>query len=279
MAHPPSPDPVAGPTGEAASPLDDDRWPPGPEPFADRVAEARARLADAAPGGRVIGGLVVVIAVVAGGWWLLRPPAPPAEAVLPLAAAPGATTGAPTGSGGEPAPVTVAGTVAAEVPDDSPPGEVVAAAAGAVVRPGVYRLVAGDRVDDLVRAAGGLAADADGDRVNLAAPVADGERVWVPRVGDEDAPEIVAGTGSPSPAGGPAGPGGPDGSGDPAPLVDLNTATGETLETLPGVGPATSAAIIAHREQHGPFGTIDDLLEVRGIGPAKLEAVRPLVTV
>ncbi len=148
-------------------------------------------------------------------------------------------------------------------------------AAGAVAEGGVYRLPAGSRVDDLVRAAGGLAPDADRDRVNLAAPLADGERVWVPRAGQAEVPEVVAGSG------GGGGGGGPGPSGDPgAPaVVDLNTATAEELDTLPGVGPATAAAILAYRDEHGRFASVDELLEVRGIGEAKLEQLRASVTV
>jgi competence protein ComEA len=141
----------------------------------------------------------------------------------------------------------------------------------------VYRLPAGSRVDDLVRAAGGLAPDADRDRVNLAAPLADGERVWVPRTGQAEVPEVVAGSGV---GGGGVGVGGgaPGGSGAPK-TVDLNTATAEELDTLPGIGPATAAAILAYREQHGRFASVDELLEVRGIGEAKLEQLRASVTV
>ncbi len=142
------------------------------------------------------------------------------------------------------------------------PEPVVVHVAGAVQAPGVHRLPAGSRVIDAVEASGGLAPDADPAAVNLAAIVVDGAQIYVPRVG-EDVPAVAASdTGS-----------------DTAGPVDLNTAPASLLESLPGVGPATAAAIIDHRERHGPFQRVDDLLDVRGIGEAKLAALRDLVRV
>ena len=140
---------------------------------------------------------------------------------------------------------------------------VVVQAAGAVLHPGLYRLASGTRVDDLVQAAGGLAADADADRVNLAALLTDGQKVYVPRVG-EPLPADAAATDSTASAAGP---------------IDLNAASVAQLDTLPGVGPATAQAIVDYRTQHGRFRSVDDLLNVRGIGPAKLDALRGLVRV
>ena len=145
----------------------------------------------------------------------------------------------------------------------APEAIVVVQAAGAVVRPGLYRLPPGTRVDDLVTAAGGLAADADADRINLAAPLVDGQKVYVPRVG-EAVPADAGPGGSPSAA--------------PEP-IDLNTASVAQLDALPGVGPSTAQGIVEYRSQHGRFRSVDDLLNVRGIGPAKLEQIRPLVRV
>ncbi len=142
----------------------------------------------------------------------------------------------------------------------SPPGPVVVHVAGAVAAPGVQRLPAGSRVIDAVDAAGGLLPDADAGQVNLAAELADGTQVYVPAVG-EVAP--VTGTGG-------AGPSGP---------IDLNIADATVLESLPGIGPATAAAILDHRERNGPFVSVDGLLEVRGIGEAKLAQLRDLVRV
>jgi competence protein ComEA len=136
----------------------------------------------------------------------------------------------------------------------------------------VYRVPAGARVDDLVAAAGGLAPDADPDRVNLAAALQDGERVFVPRVGQPGPDPVVSG-----PSGAATGADKSDKS-DAAP-VDLNTASVEQLDTLPGIGPATAEAIVAYRSQHGRFQSVDELLDVRGIGPAKLDQIRARVTV
>lgn len=254
------------------------------ELLAERLAEVRHGLA--ARPGRAAAGLAAAVVVGLVGWWLFRPASPPVEAVLPTAA-PASVAPASVGpaAGAASSPDSEAGTAAAPTPDGPAPdedadAELVVAAAGAVNRPGVYRLSGGDRVDDLVRAAGGLAPDADGDRVNLAAPVADGERIWVPRRGEDEPPEVVAGNATPGPAPAPGTATGTGAEADAtAPLVELNSATSEQLETLPGVGPATATAIIAHRDQHGAFATVDELLEVRGIGPAKLEALRPLVSV
>src|SRR5690606_31471231 len=148
--------------------------------------------------------------------------------------------------------------------------ELVVHGVGAVASPGVQRLPAGSRVVDALEAAGGPTAEADLARLNLAAPLSDGQQVYVVRVG-EDPPLPPAGAVPGSHAG-------PDGSA-PVALVDLNTATAEQLETLPGVGPATASAILAHRQQAGPFSSVDQLIEVRGIGEVKLAQLRDLVTV
>lgn len=219
---------------------------------------------------QVVAAVVAAVVVAGVGWWLLRPPAAPIESALPLASADVAGAPASTSAGATTVGDPTSTTVALEAP-------LVVQAAGAVVDGGVYRLPAGSRVDDLVRAAGGLAPDADRDRVNLAAPLADGERVWVPRAGQEEVPEVVAGSGGGG--GGAAGSGGAaSGSAEPV-VVDLNSATAEELDTLPGVGPATAAAILAYRDEHGRFASVDELLEVRGIGEAKLEQLRAAVTV
>jgi competence protein ComEA len=162
------------------------------------------------------------------------------------------------------------------------PAFVVVDVVGAVRRSGVVRLRPGARVVDALAAAGGATADADLVRLNLAAPVADGARIAVPRLG-APAPEVdpAAVTGAP-PSGDGTGTGigiGTGASPSPASPVDLNTAGAEQLDALPGIGPATAAAIIADREAHGPFRSVDDLGRVRGIGDAKLEQLRGLVMV
>ncbi|MEN9646815.1 MAG: putative competence protein ComEA [Actinomycetota bacterium] len=204
--------------------------------------------------GRVVGGAVVVLAVVAGAYWLVRPPAASPESTLPFA--PGAgSSGVAASSTSAPAD-QVPAAVTTVVPD-----EVVVHVAGAVAAPGVYSLPVGSRVVDAVAAAGGTKVGAQPDAVNLAAPLADGERVYIPVEGE--AVPVASAPGGDIPAG----------------PVDLNRATVEQLDDLPGVGPATAAAIVAHRDANGPFASVDDLADVRGIGPAKLAAIRDLVTV
>ena len=200
--------------------------------------------------------VAVVVAAVVGLAVLRGPAPPPAELTLPVAGGPG-----------DPALSTTTSTTAAAA------AEVVVHAAGSVAAPGVYRLAAGSRVADLLDAAGGSTGMADLDRLNLAAPLADGDRVFVPEVG-EDVPPVVSGGGAAGGAGPPADP-----SSSPSEPVDLNAATLAELDTLPGVGPATAEAIVAERERRGGFTAVEDLLGVRGIGDAKLAALRDLVRV
>ena len=133
-------------------------------------------------------------------------------------------------------------------------------AAGAVMQPGVVTVPAGSRVTDVVAAAGGPAANADLDQVNLAAPVTDGERVYIPHQGEVGVALNASSSGAATGA---------------EVIVDLNQADETQLETLPGVGPATAQAIIDYRGQHGRFRSVDDLLNVRGIGPSKLDQIKP----
>jgi competence protein ComEA len=130
--------------------------------------------------------------------------------------------------------------------------DVVVHVAGAVTRPGVYRLPAGSRVTDAVRRAGGFARGANRDAINLAARLSDGQQVVVPRPG-------VAAT---SGAGGQTGP------------VSLGSATVDQLDEIEGIGPVTAQKIIEFRDQHGGLSSIDQLDEVDGIGPATMETLR-----
>lgn len=159
---------------------------------------------------------------------------------------------------------------------------------GAVAIPGLVRLPSGARVADAVVAAGGLTTDADGDAINLAALLADGVQLHVPVRGEPPpgaagaVPGMIGGaaavTGGPAPeplapGGGPAtGPGGAGRlSGDMAgAVIDLNSAGPAELESLPGVGPALAARILAQRQARGPFRSVEDLLEVPGIGAKTL---------
>jgi competence protein ComEA len=142
-----------------------------------------------------------------------------------------------------------------------PSSRVVVDVVGAVRRPGLYRLAQGSRIVDAVTRAGGVTTNADLAQVNLAAPLADGEQVVVPRRG---APGAGVATGGAAP-------------GAPASPVQLSTATLEQLDTLPGVGPATAQKILDYREKHGAFSSVDELDAVPGIGPKRLEQLRELV--
>jgi competence protein ComEA len=153
---------------------------------------------------------------------------------------------------------------------------VVVHVAGAVADAGIVTLPAGSRIAAAVERAGGAARDADLGRLNLARPVVDGERVYVPRVGEDDPPpEVAPGVGAASSAAGGAG----VGAGSAAGVVDLNSADATVLETLPGIGPALAARIIAWRAEHGRFASVEDLLDVSGIGDAKFADLRDRVRV
>ncbi|CAM5780851.1 ComEA family DNA-binding protein [Cellulomonas persica] len=223
---------------------------PGPEPARTRV---RWR-----PSPRTALGAAAALALVAGGVALRAVATRPGEPVelpvpLPLVST-AAATSAPTGA-----------------------QDVVVDVAGAVVRPGVVRLPAGSRVVDALTAAGGATDDADLTRLNLARLLVDAEQVLVARQGDPV---------TDSPAAAPAEPGDPQGAssatagsgtrGDAR--VDLNAADPATLETLPGIGPVLAERIVARRQER-PFASVDELLEVVGIGPKLLDQLRERVRV
>ena len=189
-------------------------------------------------------GLVIAIAVAAY-MMVGANGAPRSEAVIPMAT-----------------PLPVAPTQMAEPPP------ILVHAAGAVHVPGVYLFRGEARVHDLVQAAGGLTPDADFDRVNLAASLADEQWVYFPRVGEVGLPAPVGGIGA-----------GADSLAARSGPLNINTATAEQLESLPGVGPAIAAAIVEHRQRIGGFSSVDGLLAVSGIGPSKLELIRALVAV
>jgi competence protein ComEA len=156
-------------------------------------------------------------------------------------------------------------------------GDVVVHVSGAVTSGGLVTLPAGARVGDAIEAAGGATVDADPARVNLARPLQDGEHVHLPRQGEEPPPGWDAGPVTDGSTQAPEGPGGPgDGAGE---RVDLNRASTAELETLPGIGPAKAAAIVRHREQHGPFREPGDLRAVSGIGEKTFQQLADLVTV
>ncbi len=194
--------------------------------------------------GRVFSTLGAVLLVSVGSWWLLRAPAPPIERSLPMASRPSVA-------------------VSAAPPPSLVSADVVVQIAGAVLRPGVYHLPLGSRVADLVTAAGGPIDGVDAAVLPLAAKVTDGQRVYLPKPGEPmSAAAGVSVSGSSA-----TGP------------VDLNSATAAQLDALPGIGPSTAAAIVAYRDKHGPFTSIDGLLEIKGLGTSKVDALRELVRV
>ena len=155
------------------------------------------------------------------------------------------------------------------------PQELVVYICGAVRRPGVYHLAPGARVADLLAAAGGAGARAQLQAVNLAAKLLDGQQVVVPVRGAASAGAVAVGAA----ATGTGGAAGAAGTAAPAAPVNLNSATAEELDALPGVGPATAQKIIDYRTANGGFKSVDDLKNVSGIGDAKFATLQPLVTV
>lgn len=146
---------------------------------------------------------------------------------------------------------------------------------GAVVQPGLYSLPIGSRVADAVEAAGGMLPDADPESLNLAALVQDGERVWVPWKQAVKLPALPA-----------IGEGQAQGRNltdlsppDPTFPININTATQDELESLPGVGPVIAERIVTYRQEYGLFTNIEDIQQVPGIGPATFDKLKDLITV
>lgn len=208
--------------------------PPGQTADGGAAAAVNARLAIAGVvGAVVIAGLAVIVAI----------------------------SGA--GAGSVEGPVAPLGAGAAS--DQPPGGEIVVDVAGAVVKPGVYRLPTGARIGDAIDAAGGFSPRVDVNRVgselNLAAALSDGAQIRVPSRDDS-----------------PPNPGGGGGGGSGNQLVNLNTATESELDTLPGIGPVTAGKIIESRAG-APFRTIDELRERGIVGEKTFETLKPLITV
>ncbi|HTG48044.1 MAG TPA: ComEA family DNA-binding protein [Actinomycetota bacterium] len=201
-----------------------------------------------------LAGLVAVIALTiagAGLWYVRSLPRPVDVAMSTAPPIVAAVSGAPA-----------SGAAFGSASVSPSPAELIVDVAGLVRRPGVYTFPPGSRVIDAIHRAGGPLPKADLSVLNLAAPLTDGT-------------QILVGDGSGAPASGSSGTSG----GVPGALVNINTASESELEALNGVGPVTANAIIQYRTEHGPFATVDDLLNVSGIGPATLEDLRPQVTV
>ena len=247
--------------------------------------------------------LVAVLALVAVVWGVTQfSAAPRAEQV----ASPSASAESVQAVGAQQSPgaqsTAQPGAHPSESAQGGPSGEATVRVhvAGAVNNPGVYTLPAQGRAVDAIAAASGAAADADLDRVNLAGALSDGVQIYVPHRGETAAPAQIqpnggtANTGQGNAANGVSQNGASQGGTQPQPArtltpagtaqkgstpVNINTATAEELQTLPRIGPAMAQRIIAWREAHGGFRSVDELDAVPGIGPSMLENLRPLVTV
>ena len=195
---------------------------------------------DALSRGEIAGLIVVLVAVLGGaGLWYAR---------------------------SLPKPVTIAqaGPGAAQQASSSPSPAVtlIVDVAGAVHQPGVYEFAEGDRVIDAIERAGGQMPKADLSLLNLAAPLVDGTQILVPKAVPPGA--VVPGGAAPGSTSG---------------LININSASATELESLSGIGEVLAATIVEYRDQNGPFATVDDLMDVSGIGPATLEEIRDQVTV
>lgn len=148
----------------------------------------------------------------------------------------------------------------ANPPAQPEPSPIVVHVSGAVAKPSVYSLPAGSRVQSVIEAAGGALEGADLTRTNLARLLVDGEQVHIFLLGDTSTPEFPSASLTTS-------------------KININTATQKELETLPGIGPAKAGDIIAYRTQNGPFRTIDDIINVRGIGDKTFESLKELIRI
>ena len=256
--------------------------------------------------------LVAVLALVAVVWGVTQfSAAPRAEQVASPSTSPSASAESVQAVGAQQSPGAQPGTQSTAQPGANPSesaqgggasGETTVRVhvAGAVNNPGVYTLPAQGRAVDAIAAASGAAADADLDRVNLAGALSDGVQIYVPHRGETAAPAQIqpnggtANAGQGNAANGASQNGASQGGTQPQPArtltpagsaqkgstpVNINTATAEELQTLPRIGPAMAQRIIAWREAHGGFRSVDELDAVPGIGPSMLENLRPLVTV
>jgi competence protein ComEA len=214
---------------------------------------------DAGPAGRsralpaILLTSLVWLVLAGSALWLWRRPTPVAFEIQPP---PATATPRPT-----------------ETPTPSPtPGPLAVDVGGAVRRPGVYELPPGSRVQQAIDAAGGVAAGADLRGLSLAALLRDGDKLYVPAEG-EAAPRPASAVEEP------ASRSGPGIAVDSSFPLNINTATVEALQTLPGIGPKIAQAIADHRQANGPFTTIEEIVQVKGIGEATLAKLRELITV
>ncbi len=240
------------------------RWIPDSSTSPGWLARVRA---DPARAGALALAVIAALAVLVTVFTLMRgQPAAVSSAKLPPVQMASSATRAPTAS-----------------PPAKPDSPLVVSVVGLVHTPGLVTLAPGARIADALKSAGGTVDGADTIGLNMARPVNDGEQILVgvaPRAGQPTALGSSVSSGSATSRTS-ASPGQTAGSTatKPAELVDLNTATVQELDALPGVGPVTAAAIVKWRDAHGKFDSVDQLAEVDGIGPARLEKLRALVHV
>jgi competence protein ComEA len=222
--------------------------------------------------------LACVLALALGAWglWGHGDQQPSPVAVLGPIVTRG-PAGAPATSGEGGSSLSLADPSTTSTSTTVPPS-IFVQVAGEVVRPGVYEVPAGSRVFQVLLEAGGATEAADRDAVPLAAVLVDGARVVVPKKGEAGATTVTMPV-LEAPSLGPAAGGTAQGA-TPTPLarVSLNSATAAQLDALPGVGPAIAGRIVAYREAHGGFKSIDELEQVPGIGPATMQRLRDLVS-
>ncbi|HZC51969.1 MAG TPA: ComEA family DNA-binding protein [Mycobacterium sp.] len=241
------------------------RWLPDTSQRGGWVARLRA---DPGRAGAIAMAVIAALAVLVTIFTLVRDrPAPVMSAKLPPVD--GASTASPRSS---------AGPVAGAPADDRP---CVVSVVGLVHTPGLVTLAPGARIADALQAAGGAVDGADTIGLNMARPVGDGEQIVVGLAPISGRPTALGSSVASGSAPMPGTPAPVSGSAKPKPgqALDLNTASVEQLDALPGVGPVTAAAIVAWRQANGKFTSVDQLADVDGIGPARLEKLRALVRV
>ena len=202
---------------------------------------------------RLVTGAAAVCVVVVGGWWVVRVPPVPVESTIAFTS------------------TSVAGATSVNTM------VIVVHVAGEVNTPGVYSLAAGSRMVDALDAAGGPTNRADLEVINLATPITDATQIYVPARNQTARPTFRR----PQPGVNGGVNSGAIGQADnqQGGVININRASAAELEQLPGVGPATAQAIIDYRTSNGPFATPEDLLDVKGIGPAKFASMRNKVSV
>ena len=255
-----------------------------------------------------VSSLAAIALLAVAGWMLLggsdQPTASAVQIIPPPAADDGPKDdGAETAAGGS----NVDGAAARDAPDApaagssasasspaDPPGEIAVYLTGAVVKPGVYAMRQGQRLADALELAGGPTGDAALHRINLAAYLADAAHYRIPAVGEAEAPAVASPPAAASPPSGavavavavapvagvspPAAPASSSSAGGCAKPLDINTATADCLQTLPGIGRVRAESIVAHRQQAGPFAAAEGITEVSGIGSGIYGQIAKLIT-